>query len=224
MHVDIFWGDKSMFVHQTYAVIVGRAPNTGMARYWQGEVTRRLERSLFVDGRITGNVESNLHTQHIAAPVYTPFDKVGKLRRPGPFPGSAEQVAISEDESARNSLKRIHCRVGIFHRLQAVRPVNRCGDPGIHGLKRAQQISSIDILGAEVLAPVQIVKLEVVRERPICAKPAQRRLPHMAMGIDHTGHQNAAARVDLHRSIWRSKLASDGSNAFVDDENIPMLD
>src|SRR6266567_3222140 len=47
---------------------------------------------------------------------------------------------------------RIDCRIGVFDRLQAMRPVYRRGDSGVYGLDRSQEIPGINILGTEDLA------------------------------------------------------------------------
>src|SRR5439155_5793044 len=107
-------GHESMFVHQTDAIIVGSAPYPGMGRHGQVEVTRCLERGLLGECRVAGNVEGKLHAQRISAPVNATSNEVGKLRGLCPLPGSAKQIAVSEDEPARNRFKRIDCRIGVI--------------------------------------------------------------------------------------------------------------
>src|SRR5438045_5850950 len=98
MYIDRGGGHKSMFVHQTDAIIIGSAPHASMGRHWQIEVTRRLERGLFGECRVTGNVEGELHAQPISTSVNTAPNEVGELRSFGPLPGGAKQIAIGEDE------------------------------------------------------------------------------------------------------------------------------
>src|SRR5712692_5414516 len=89
MHIDGGRGHEAMFVHQTDTVISGSAPHTGVGRHRQVEVTRDLERGLFGECRVAGNVESELHAQPISTSVNTAPNEIGELRSPGPFPGSA---------------------------------------------------------------------------------------------------------------------------------------
>src|SRR5438874_7036431 len=224
MHIDGGRGHESVLVHQTNAIIVGSAPYPGMGRHGQVEITRYFKRGLLWEGRVAGDVEGELHAQHISAPVNAASNEVGKLRSLCPLPGSTEQVAVSEDEPARNRFKRINRCIGVFDRLQAMRPVNRCGDSGVYGLNRRQEVAGINIFGTENLAPVQVVELEVVREGPVGAEPTERRLPHMTVRVDHARHENAASRVDLRRAIRHSELPPDFSNTVVNDEDIAALD
>jgi hypothetical protein len=46
----------------------------------------------------------------------------------------------------------------------------------------------------------------------------------MAVRVNHAWHENAAARVDLHRAIRRRELPPDFSNTVVNDEDIAALD
>ena len=171
MDIDGGGGHKSMLVHQTDAVIVGRSPYACMGRYRQIEVARSLECGLLRKCGVAGNIESELHAQHISTPVDAPPDEIGKLGGLCPFPGRAKQVAVREDEPARDCFKGIDRSICMRYRLQAVRPVHGCRDASIHGLKRGQQIASINILRAKDFAPVEIVELEIVCERPVGAEP-----------------------------------------------------
>ena len=89
-----------MFVHQTDAVIVGRAPHASVGRYRQIEVTRDLERDLFGECRVAGDIEGELHAQPISTSINAASNEIGELRSLCPLPGSAEQVAIGEDKAA----------------------------------------------------------------------------------------------------------------------------
>src|SRR2546421_1040701 len=224
MHIDGGGGHESMFVHQTDAIIVGSAPNTGVGRHGQVKVTRNLERGLLGEGRVAGNVEGKLHAQHISTSVNATSNEVGKLRGLCPLPGSAEQVAVSEDEPTRNRFKRVDCRIGVFDRLQAMRPVDRCGDASVYGLNRGQEIAGINILRTEDLAPVQVVELEIVREGPVGTEPTECCLPHVAVRVNPARHENAVGRVDLYRAIRYDELSSNSRDAVVDDEGIAALD
>src|SRR5947209_12440242 len=223
MYIDGGRGHEAMRVHHADTLVFGDAPHAGVGSYRQVEVTRNLEGGLLGEGRVAGHVESNLHGQHIAAPVDAAPDEVGELGGLCPLPGSAEQVAVSEDEPAWNRFERIHRCIGVIDGLQAVRPVDRCGDASVYGLNGRQEVAGINIFGTENLAPVQVVELEVVREGPVGAEPTERCLPHMTVRVNHARHENAAARVDLHRAIRRIDLPPDFSNAVVNDEDIAAL-
>src|SRR6266699_1977248 len=224
MYIDGGRGHEAMLVHHADTVVFGDAPHAGVGSYRQVEVTRTLEGGLLGEGRVAGHVEGNLHAQHIAVPVDAAPDEVGEFGGLCPLPGSAEQVAVSEDESAWNRFERIHRCIGVINCLQAMRPVNRCGDAGVYGLNRRQEVAGINIFGTENLAPVQVVELEVVREGPVGAEPTERRLPHMTVRVNHAWHENAAARVDLRRALWYDELLSNCHDAVVDDEDIAALD
>src|SRR6266702_1151280 len=224
MYIDGGRGHEAMIVHHADTVVFGDAPHAGVGSYRQVEVTRNLECGLLGEGRVAGHIEGNLHAQHIAVPVDAAPDEVGELGGLCPLPGSAEQVAVSEDEPARHRFERIHRCIGVFDGLQAVRPVNRCGNAGVYGLHRRQEVAGINIFGTEDLAPVQVVELEVVSEGPVGAEPTEGCLPHMAVRVNHTWHENTPAGVDLHRAIRHSELPPDFSDAVVNDEDITTLD
>src|SRR5712692_7980033 len=80
MHIDGGWGHESMFVHQTDAVIGGSAPHTGVGRHRQVEVTRDLERGLFGECRVAGDIEGELHAQPISTSVNAASNEIGELR------------------------------------------------------------------------------------------------------------------------------------------------
>ena len=215
---------EAVFVHHLDAIVLGNVPDAGMGRHCQIEVTRRLERALFGEAGIARHIERHLHTQHIALAVNAPFDEAGKFRGSGPLPGRAEQVAIGKDEAARHRFQRVNRRVGIFHRLQAMRPVNAGSDASVYRLDGAEEISGMHIFCAEEFAPVDVVVIEIVCEGPVCAVAAQRRLPHVAVGVYHARHQNAAAGVDLYRALWDGELTPDCRDALINDEDITVLD
>ena len=81
--------------------------------------------------------------------------------------------------------------------LQVVRPVDRRRHPGVQGLDRGQPVARGDVLGAELLAVLEVVPDEVLGQRPVGAVAAHRGLPHVPVGVDHAGHHDAAAGVDL---------------------------
>src|SRR5438874_11448935 len=93
MYIDGGRGHEAILVHHADTVVFGDAPHAGVGSYRQVKVTRNLEGGLLGEGRVAGHVESNLHAQHIAAPVAAAPDEVGELGRLCPLQGSAEQVA-----------------------------------------------------------------------------------------------------------------------------------
>jgi hypothetical protein len=105
-----------------------------------------------------------------------------------------------------------------------VRPVNRRRDAGINGFNRRKQIPGVDVFGAEDLAPVEVIELEVICQCPVGSVAAQRCLPHVAMGIDHARHQDAASRVDLDSIIGHGEMLTNLRDAVISDENIAAGD
>src|SRR5579884_278122 len=156
--------------------------------------------------------------------VNTASNKIGELRCLCPLPGGAEQVAVSQDKATWNCLKCIHCSICICNGLQAMRPVHGRRDSCIDGLNGGKEIPGKDVLGPEDLAPVQIIELEIVCERPVSPKSAQGRLPHMAVCVNHTRHENTIACIDLYCIIRSSELVPDSCNAIGDNEDIAALD
>src|SRR5579883_3591259 len=224
MHIDGRGGHEAVFVHQADASIFGYAPYTCMSCDGQIEIPRNLERAFFREIRIASDIEGDLHAQHISAPIDTALNEVGKLGSLCPLPGSAQQVAIRENEPARHRLKRIDCRVCILNRLQTVRPVNGCGDSSVYSLDCGEQVSGVNIFTPEDIAPVQVVELKIVCEGPVGSIAAQRCLPHMAVCVNHPWHENTTGCVNLHRAIRRCQLASNSRDALVFNEDIAMFD
>jgi hypothetical protein len=105
-----------------------------------------------------------------------------------------------------------------------MRPVEGRGDAGVHRLQGAEQVARVDVLGAEHLAVLQVVEDEVLAERPVAAVAAQRRLPHVAVGVDHARHQDAAGSVDLDRALGHLQAGSDAGDRVVDDEDVGVLE
>jgi hypothetical protein len=78
----------------------------------------------------------------------------------------------------------------------------------------------VHVLRAEDLAPLEVVPDEVLRQRPVGAVAAHRRLPHVAMGVDHAGHHDAVRRVDLDGAIRHGEARADGGNSVADDQHV----
>src|SRR3712207_7243883 len=50
----------------------------------------------------------------------------------------------------------IHRGLGVLDRLQAVRPVDGRGDPGVERLDGGEEVAGVDVLRAEDLSPLQV--------------------------------------------------------------------
>ena len=104
--------------------------------------------------------------------------------------------------------------------VQVVRPVDRRGDAGVERLDGRQPVAGGDVLGAELLAVLEVVPDEVLGERPVGAVAAHRGLPHVPVGVDHPGHDDAAAGVDLLRALGHVQAGADGGDPVVDDQDV----
>src|SRR5262245_61723987 len=104
-----------------------------------------------------------------------------------------------------------------------MRPVNRRRDTGIYRLDGGEQVPCIDVFRAEDLAPIQVVEVEVVSECPVGAIAAQRGLPHMAVRVDHAGHENTAAGINLDGAVRHSEFLANCSDVLIDDENVATV-
>jgi hypothetical protein len=107
--------------------------------------------------------------------------------------------------------------------LQAVGPVDRGGDAGVEGLDGRQEVAGVDVLGAERLAVLEVVPDEVLGEGPVGAVGAHRRLPHVAMGVDHARHDDAVGGVDLDRALGHRQAGADRLDPLADDEHVGVL-
>ena len=108
----------------------------------------------------------------------------------------------------------------MLDRLQPVRPVHGGGDTRVDRLDGRQQIASVDVLRAEELAPLEIVPDEVLGERPVRAVTAHHGLPHVAMRVDHPGHDDAAGGVDLGGAFGDLEADADAGDALAEHEDV----
>ena len=136
----------------------------------------------------------------MSSPVIRRLDEVAELRGRRPLPRRLLDVAVGEHEPAGDRLQRVDRGVGVVDGLQAVRPVDAGGDAGVDRLGGGEQVAGVDVLGAEVLAVLEVVPDEVLGERPVGAVAAHGGLPHVPVGVDHARHHDAAGRVDLDRA------------------------
>ena len=199
--VDGLRGHEAALVHQPDAVVVRRAPDAGVRGDRNAELARDLEGSPLRERRVTGHVERHLETEHVVAGREAAADELAELRCRRPLPRTGLDVAVGQDEPAGNLRQRIDRRLGVLGRLQTVRPVHRCRHAGVDRLDRGQQVTGVDVLRPEYLAPLQVVPDEVLGQRPVGAVAAHRGLPHVPVRVDHAGHHDAAAGVDLRRAL-----------------------
>ena len=102
-----------------------------------------------------------------------------------PLPRAGLDVAVGHDEPARDRPQRLDGRLAVLDGLQVVRPVDGRGHAGVEGLDGRQPVAGGDVLGAELLAVLEVVPDEVLGERPVGAVAAHRGLPHVPVGVDH---------------------------------------
>ena len=145
-----------------------------------------------------------------------------ELRGVHPVPGATEVVAVAEHEAARDLAERLQRSLGVVRCPQRVRPVERRRDAGVDRLERAEQVARVDVLGAEDLPVLQVVEDEVLAERPVAAVAAQGGLPHVAVGVDHAGHQDAAARVDLDGALRHRQVLADRGDRVARDQHVAV--
>src|SRR5215471_14586559 len=86
MYINGGWSHESMLVHQTDAVIVGRAPHTSVSCHRQVKFPCNFEGCPLGKGFITCNIEGELHAQHIPSSVNPATNKVRELWSLRPLP------------------------------------------------------------------------------------------------------------------------------------------
>ena len=209
MHVDGARGHVAAVVHLVDADVGGHGPHAGVRGDVHAEVAGDLEGRLLREALDAGQVEGDLEAEHVALAVDPAGVEVAELRSRRPLPRASEDVAVAEDEPPGYRLERVHRRVGVLGGPQAVRPVDAGGHAGVDRLDGGEQVARVVVLGAEDLAPLQVVVDEVLGERPVGAVAAHRRLPHVPVRVDHAGHDDAASRVDLRGALGHRKARAD---------------
>ena len=211
---------EAVLVHQPDAVVVGRAPHAGVGGDGEAEVAGELEGRLLGEGRVAGDVEGELEAEHVAVGTAVAVEE-GPDRGVGrPLPRGRLDVAVGEDEPARHRAQRVDGRLGVVDGLEAVRPVDGGGDPGLERVPGREQVAGADVLGAELRAVLEVVPDEVLGEGPVGAVGPHRGLPHVAVGVDHARHHDAAAGVDDLRAVGGGQAASHLGDPVVDDEHV----
>jgi len=104
--------------------------------------------------------------------------------------------AVKEDATDTGMVQRRHIRVGVPGAAQVVGPVRDSGDPRVQGLQRTPQGPGIDIDGGVVRRDALHHRSHVSQQGMLTGAPAQRALPHMAMGVDHPRHHHPPSRID----------------------------
>ena len=150
--------------------------------------------------------------------------EVAELRCGGPFPRALVDVAVGEHEPAGHLFQRVDRGVGVLGRLQAVRPVDAGGHPGVDRLDGRQQVARVVVLRAELLAPAQVVVDEVLGERPVGAVPAHGRLPHVPVGVDHARHDDAARGVDDRGALRHLEVLADRGDPLAGNQDIRVVE
>ena len=147
-----------------------------------------------------------------------------RTRRCHPIPGAPEVVAVAEHETARDLVERLQRGLGEVRRPQRVGPVERRGHAGVDRFECAEQVARVDVLGAEDLTVLQVVEDEVLAERPVAAVATQGGLPHVTVGVDHAGHEDAGARVDLDRPLRDGEVLAHRGDRVVRDQDVAAED
>ena len=204
-------------MHEPDAVVVRRAPDAGVRRDRQVELAGHLEGGPLGEGRVAGDVEGELQAEQVAAAALEegPHRRVGR-----PLPRAGLDVAVGEHEPAGHAAQRVDRRLGVLDGLQAVRPVDGGGHPGLEGVPGREQVAGVHVLRPERPAVLEVVPDEVLGERPVGAVAAHRGLPHVPVGVDHAGHHDAAGGVDLEGALRGGEPGADLGDAVVDDEHV----
>jgi hypothetical protein len=209
-----------VLVHEPDAVVVGGAPDARVRGDRDAEVARDLERRLLGEGRVPGDVEGHLHAHAVVAGVAEPLEEGADGGVGAPLPRAGLDVAVGHDEAAGHRPQRVDGRLAVVDGVQVVRPVDGRGDTGVQRLDRRQPVARRDVLGAELLAVLEVVPDEVLGQRPVGAVPAHRGLPHVPVRVDHARHDDPAPRVDLAGAFRDVQFRSDGGDAVVDDQDV----
>ncbi len=213
---------EAVLVHEPDALVGGYLPDPGVRRHRHVQVPGHLEGRLLREVRAGGrHVEGHLEAEHVgAAAREPPGDEVTELRGCRPFPWRRLDVAIGEHEPAGHLGQRVGRRLGVVDRLEVVRPVDRGRHAGVDRLHRAQQVARVDVLRPERLAPLQVVPHEVLGESPVRSVAAHRRLPHVAVGVDHAGQHDAAGGVDFRGALGHLEARADRGDSVARDQDV----
>ncbi len=224
VHVGDLGRHEPAVVHLLDADVGRRAPHSGVGRDAQPHVASLLEGGTFGEVLGAGHVEGDLQAEHVVRTREVLRDEAIELGGIHPVPGAPEVVAVAEHETAWNLVEGLQRRLGVLRRPQRMRPVERCRDSGVDRLECAEQVARVDVLGAEDLPVLQVVEDEVLAERPVAAVAAQGGLPHVAVGVDHAGHQDAAACVDLDGALRHRQGLAHRGDGVARDQHVAVED
>ena len=199
------------------------APHTpGVGRDAQPHVASLLEGRPLGEVLGAGHVEGDLQAEHVGRVREVLCDEAIELGGVHPIPGATEVVAVAEHETARDLGEGLQRRLGVVRRPQRVRPVERRRDARVDRLECAEQVARVDVLGAEDLPVLQVVEDEVLAERPVAAVATKGGLPHVAVGVDHAGHQDAGARVDLDGAFRHRQVLAHRGDGVAGDQHVTV--
>ena len=198
VHVHGLGLHEAAVVHLPDAVVAGRTPHPGMGGDRQAR-GRGPPRTRAFSGNAGSPVTSNASCTPFRDPcaVAVPLQERADRRVGRPFPRAGLDVAVRQDVPAGHRLQRVDGGLRVVNRLQAVRPVDDGGDARFERLERGQPVAGGDVLRPELAPVLQVVPDEVLGQGPVGAVTAHRGLPHVPVGVDHAGHEDAAAGVDL---------------------------
>ncbi len=126
-------------------------------------------------------------------------------------------LAVAENGAAAGVAQRPHVLIGMGGRVLDVRPVEQRGDAGVERRQAPEQGRRVDVLGPEARAELAEQLDEHVRQVPIDAGMAQRRLPQVAMRLDEPGQHEKIARIHGLAAVGRDCAAHGGDASIVDE-------
>ena len=214
---------EPVLVHEADTVVAVGPENTRVGIDRDTKVASYLKCRALGEFRPRHDVKGDLEAQHVALSVEAPMEEVLELLVGRPLPRRSLDVPVAQDKTSGNRLEGVDCRVRVLNRLKPVRPVDGGRDPRVDGLDGREQIAGEDILRAKVLAMLEVVPHEVLRQRPVRAVRAHRRLPHVAVGVDHARHDNAASRVDRKRVVGCLDVRADLLDHAPNNEHVALL-
>ena len=221
VHVDRLRGAEAVLVHVPDARVEGDAVHPGVRGDRHAHLPGHLERGLLRERRVVaGDVEGDREPLHVALAVEPADVEVPELRRGAPLPRALLDVPVGQHEPPARLLQGVGGGVGVLGRLQPVRPVHRGRHAGVDRLDGRQQVPGVDVLRAELLAPVQVVPDEVLGQGPVGPVGPHGRLPHVPVGVDHARHDDAAGRVDLRGAVGHLQVRADRRDPLPGDQHI----
>ena len=109
-----------MVVHDADAGVAGCAADADMRRDRYIQLAGDLERGALGKLGIVRHVERQHESEHVAATLHAAGDELAKRRLRCPLPWRLLDVAVAQDESPGHRFQRVHRRLAVLDRLQAV--------------------------------------------------------------------------------------------------------